>query len=50
MATMSVIGVYDSVLFWVRALQILLLLNVAPFFLAMGRPVVVSGDLISTCP
>src|SRR5690348_8426262 len=38
-ATMSVIGVYDRTLFWVRALQVLLLLFVIPFFLAMGRPV-----------
>lgn len=34
-ATLSAIGVYDRVLFWVRALQVLLLLVVAPFFLAM---------------
>ncbi len=40
-ATMSMIGVYDRTLFWVRALQVLLLLFVAPFFLAMGRPVTV---------
>lgn len=38
-ATMSMIAVYDTVLFWVRALQVLLLLFVVPFFLAMGRPV-----------
>ncbi|AGB20939.1 putative membrane protein [Mycobacterium sp. JS623] len=38
-ATMSVIGVYAGTLFWVRALQVLLLLFVIPFFLAMGRPV-----------
>jgi cytochrome c oxidase assembly factor CtaG len=38
-ATMSMIGVYDRTLFWVRALQVLLLLFVIPFFLAMGRPV-----------
>jgi cytochrome c oxidase assembly factor CtaG len=45
-ATMSVIGVYDAVLFWVRALQVLLLLFVVPFFLAMGRPVsVVRGAM-----
>jgi cytochrome c oxidase assembly factor CtaG len=37
-ATMSMLGAYGPVLFWVRALQILLLLFVAPFFLAMGRP------------
>jgi cytochrome c oxidase assembly factor CtaG len=40
-ATMSMIGVYDGVLFWVRALQVLLLLLVVPFFLAMSRPVTV---------
>ncbi len=40
-ATMSVIGVYDRVLFWVRALQVLLLLMVVPFFLAAGRPATV---------
>ncbi|GAC1410031.1 MAG: cytochrome c oxidase assembly protein [Mycobacterium sp.] len=39
LATMSMLGVYGSVLFWVRALQVLLLLFVGPFFLAMGRPV-----------
>ncbi len=38
-ATMSMVSVYASVLFWVRALQVLLLLMVIPFFLAMGRPV-----------
>jgi cytochrome c oxidase assembly factor CtaG len=38
-ATMSFIGVYDQLLFWVRALQVLLLLFVVPFFLAMSRPV-----------
>ena len=42
-ATMSMVGVYAGVLFWVRALQVLLLLYIAPFFLAMGRPVTVIG-------
>lgn len=42
-ATMSPVGVYADVLFWVRSLQVLLLLCVAPFFLAMGRPVTVLG-------
>ena len=37
-ATMSAIGVYGRTLFWVRALQVLLL-YVIPFFLAMGRPI-----------
>jgi cytochrome c oxidase assembly factor CtaG len=40
-ATMSAVGAYSTVLFWVRALQVLLLLYVAPFFLAMARPVTV---------
>lgn len=37
-ATLSAVAVYSTVFFWVRALQVLLLLFVAPFFLAMGRP------------
>lgn len=37
-ATFSAVGVYAPVLFWVRALQVLLLLFVAPFLLALGRP------------
>ena len=38
---MSMVGVYAYALFWVRALQVLLLLVVIPFFLAMGQPVTV---------
>ena len=41
LATMSVIGVYADVLFWVRALQVVLLLLVVPFFVALGGPVTV---------
>lgn len=41
LATSSVIGAYADVLFWVRALQVLLLLYVAPFFVAQGTPVTV---------
>ncbi len=37
-ATMSAVGTYDGVLFWIRALQTILLLLVAPLFVAMGRP------------
>lgn len=37
-ATFSAVGVYAPILFWVRALQVLLLLFVAPFLLALGRP------------
>jgi cytochrome c oxidase assembly factor CtaG len=43
-ATMSMVGVYAGVLFWVRALQILMLLFLVPFFLAMGRPLTVLRD------
>ena len=47
LAATSMIGVYSGVLFWVRALQVLLLLFVAPFFLALGAPLTVlhiAGD------
>jgi cytochrome c oxidase assembly factor CtaG len=37
-ATMSFLGVYQHVLFWVRSVQTVLLLLVAPLFLALGRP------------
>jgi cytochrome c oxidase assembly factor CtaG len=47
-ATLSAIGVYDRVLFWVRALQVLLLLVVVPFFLAMGRPVTMFRGTLGT--
>ncbi|WP_413643052.1 cytochrome c oxidase assembly protein [Mycobacterium sp. RTGN5] len=40
-ATFSAVGVYAPVLFWVRSVQVLLLLLVAPFLLALGRPVAV---------
>jgi cytochrome c oxidase assembly factor CtaG len=38
-ATMSWVGVYQPVLFWVRAVQTVLLVLVVPLFLALGRPV-----------
>jgi cytochrome c oxidase assembly factor CtaG len=38
LATMSFLGVYQRVLFWPRAVQTVLLLLVAPLFLALGRP------------
>jgi cytochrome c oxidase assembly factor CtaG len=41
LATISAIGAYAYLLFWVRALQVLLLLYVVPFFLALGKPVTV---------
>ena len=46
LAAISVIGAYAYVLFWVRALQVLLLLYVAPFFLAQGKPVTVARDAL----
>jgi cytochrome c oxidase assembly factor CtaG len=39
LATMSWIGVYQSVLFYARATQTVLLVLVTPLFLALGRPV-----------
>jgi cytochrome c oxidase assembly factor CtaG len=45
-ATMSMVGVYAYVLFWVRALQVLLLLMVVPFFIAISRPVTVLRDAL----
>ena len=38
-ATMSFIGVYQDVLFYVRAVQTVLLVLVVPMFLALGRPI-----------
>lgn len=37
--TMSFLGVYQQVLFWPRAVQIITLLMVVPLFLALGAPV-----------
>jgi cytochrome c oxidase assembly factor CtaG len=37
-ATMSFVGVYQPVLFYVRSVQTVLLLLVVPLFLALGRP------------
>jgi cytochrome c oxidase assembly factor CtaG len=37
-ATMSWVGVYSSVLFYVRAVQTILMLLLIPLFLALGRP------------
>lgn len=47
LATMSAVGVYAQVLFWVRALQVLLLIFVVPFLLALGRPVTVIRAAVS---
>ena len=43
-ATVSAVGSYAYFLFWMRALQVLLLLYVVPFFLAQGKPVTVLRD------
>lgn len=45
-ATFGVVAVYAPVLFWMRALQVLLLLFVAPFLLALGRPVATLRDAL----
>ena len=37
--TMSFLGVYQQVMFWPRAVQIITLLMVVPMFLALGTPV-----------
>jgi len=37
-ATMSVIGVYQGTLFYIRSMQTILLLLVVPLFIALGRP------------
>jgi cytochrome c oxidase assembly factor CtaG len=37
-ATMSFVGVYQSVLFYIRAVQTVLFLLLIPLFLALGRP------------
>ncbi len=46
LATTSAIGAYAYVLFWVRALQVVLLLYVVPFFIAQGKPVTVVRDAL----
>ncbi len=39
LVTMSFIGVYDTTLFWVRAVQSVVLMMVTPMFLALGMPI-----------
>jgi cytochrome c oxidase assembly factor CtaG len=46
LATTSAIGAYAYVLFWMRAVQVLLLLYVVPFFIAQGKPVTVVRDAL----
>jgi len=47
LATMSWVGAYQSVLFYARAAQTVLLVLVVPLFLAMGRPI---SLVIATLP
>ncbi len=47
LATMSFIGVYQGVLFYIRSVQTIFLLLVAPLFLTLGRPV---SMIIATLP
>ena len=46
LATTSAIGAYAYALFWMRALQVLLLLYVVPFFIAQGKPITVVRDAL----
>jgi len=46
LATLSAVAVYAPMLFWVRALQVLLLLYVVPFLLALSRPVSMVGAVL----
>ncbi|MGX9674761.1 cytochrome c oxidase assembly protein [Mycobacterium sp. HM-7] len=46
LATLSAVAAYAPLLFWVRALQVLLLLYVVPFCVALGRPVSMVGTVL----
>lgn len=46
LGTIGAIGAYAYILFWVRALQVLLLLFVVPFFLAQGKPLTVVSNAL----
>jgi cytochrome c oxidase assembly factor CtaG len=46
-ATMSAVGVYQPVLFYMRSIQTILLLLVVPLFFALGRPLTL---IIATVP
>lgn len=47
LASMSFVGVYAHTLFWIRALQVVLLLLVVPFFLTLGRPVTITRNALA---
>jgi cytochrome c oxidase assembly factor CtaG len=44
LATIGAIGAYAFTLFWMRALQVLMLLYVVPLFIALSKPVTVMRD------
>lgn len=44
--SMSFIGVYDDELFWARALQVIVLLMIVPFALAVGVPLTVLRESV----
>ncbi|MDH6284789.1 cytochrome c oxidase assembly factor CtaG [Prescottella agglutinans] len=46
LTAVSFIGVYADTLFWVRALQVVLLFFMVPFGLALGKPVTVLRDAL----
>ena len=46
LATFGAIGAYAYILFWMRALQVLMLLYVAPLFIALSKPVTVVRDAL----
>jgi cytochrome c oxidase assembly factor CtaG len=46
LATMSWIGVYQNILFWVRAVQTIMLLLMVPLFLALGRPLTLAIEAL----
>lgn len=50
LVTVTFVDVYADTLFWTRALQNIVLLMVAPMFLAMGAPVTLLRDLLPPGP
>jgi len=47
LATISAVGAYAYILFWMRALQVLLLLYLVPFFLAQSKPITLVRNALS---
>ncbi len=46
LVTVSFVGTYDRTLFWDRAVQNIVLLMIAPMFLAMGAPLTLLRDVL----